>query len=194
MTQQEISRATGRSVGSVRQILGWLTEPTYKDANLKEPEALAPFIRIAPKGKTHIVTLLPPYNDSREIRFSFEDTDSRRIKVLEDEVRRLATKDVQSSKLSLYLKGDKQALVAEIEGDLGRALSKQECFLMGGMIEMVGPDRVKTAWRTKAAYLDKPVVALYAMFLNKALGQFVPKEEKVKEVHYPRITRDEEPV
>lgn len=196
MTQQEISRATRLSVGAVRESLGWLEEPTYRDAALKTVEPIVPFVLIYPRGKAHIIELVPPYvAENMEIRFTFEDTDSRRIGVLEKEVRRLASKR-GSNKLTLYFKGERQALIAEIEGDLGRGLTHQETWMLSGLVHQFSVERIRKEWRTKAHQydLDKPLVRMYAMFMNKAHGHNAPQNSEIKEVDYPTARRNDEPV
>lgn len=200
MTQQEISRATRLSVGAVRDALGWLEQPYYKDAGYamdvdhKQVDSIAPLIRIRPaQGKPyHNVTLLPPYvGKEQRIRFTFEDTDSRRLGNLEKEVRRLATKK-NRSQFSIYFRGEKHAMMREIESDIGRAVSIEEAFLLGSMTALVGPERVKIAWRTKAADMDKPILALYAMFNRQAFGKVRKDVQERDAVEYKPIVRDEE--
>lgn len=191
LTQQEISRATRLSVGAVRESLGWLEKPHYHDAALKTMEPIAPFIAIKGKGKHHKITLLQPYiPEEREVAFTFEDTDSRRIATLEKEILRLTTTRVQTSKLSMYLKGERQQLIAEVEGDLGRPITVQESYLLGGMIEKFGPDRVRAQWRRNAHRLDKPIVGLWAQFMNSAFGKSVKYEDKEPEVHYQKMEKE----
>lgn len=192
MSQQEISRATRLSVGAVRDALGWLEQPMYKDATLKTVEEIAPFIRITPAKGYHNITLLPPYVDAEQrIRFTFEDTDDRRLANLEKEVRRLASRNPRS-RFSTYFRGEKQALIREIEGDLGRAVSIEEAFLLGAMVHSAGVERVKAAWRKKASEHERPIIAIYAMFMQKAFGK-VRKEsqEQESEVRYQPVARDE---
>lgn len=192
MTQQEISRATRLSVGAVRDSLGWLSSPSYIDAGLKTQEEIAPFISLRKVSNYFEVILLEPYAQGEKIKFTFEDTDSRRIATLEQEVRRLATSRKQNSRLSLYIRGERGALLKEMENDLGRGLSQEEAFLMGGVMHMYGVERIRTAWRTKAAEMDKPIVGIYATFMGRAHGASVVKQEQKKEVSYPRFTRTEE--
>lgn len=192
LTQQEISRTTRLSVGAVREALGWLEQPSYRDAGLTKNDEIAPLIRIEKFKSAHKITMLPPYSDNQEIRFTFEDTDQRRIKTLEDEIRRLAVPQRQTSRLSLYIKGERQQLISEIEGDLGRPLTVEEAYLLGGVTHQFGVERIKSAWRQKASRLDKPVVGIYAMFMNQAFGKSVVSAEEPQEIEYQTYVRDEE--
>jgi hypothetical protein len=196
LTQQEVSRATRLSVAAVRESLGWLEQPSYRDAGLKTIDPLAPFVSIDPKGKAYLITCLEPYSDGRRLRFTFQDTDDRRIAVLETELRRLARNDPSSARLSLYLKGERQALIREIEGDLGRPITVHEAFLLGELVSMVSVERVRTQWRTKAHQMSKPIIGITAMFKNKAFGakakHDVPEEEG--DVSYQPLVRDDTPV
>jgi hypothetical protein len=193
LTQQEISRATGYSVGKVRESLGWLEYPDISDSLLVKQPQLSPFVKVAKYSNAYKVTLLEPYTSpERWVRFTFEDTDDRRIATLEKELRRLSTKTKQTSRLSLALQGAPQQLIAEIEGDLGRPLSIEEAFLLGRMVEGFGPERIRQAWRRHAADLDNPIRGLYAMFMNKRFGAKNPREEKEVEVAYQKVTRDVE--
>lgn len=199
LTQQEVSRATRLSVGAVRESLGWLEKPYYRDAGLKEPaeDELVGYIVLRKISNYYEIVLLTPWADGEKIKFTFDDTDSRRIEVLEKEIRRLSSRSVTQNKLSMYLKGERQHLIAEIEGDLGRSMTQQEVWLLSGMVHQFGPERVKKQWRQKAHQLDKPFVALYAMFMNKALGKSgqtlgekTPEGEG--EVRYRKVNRTEE--
>lgn len=191
LTQQEISRATRLSVGAVRESLGWLESPLYHDAALTTAEPIAPFISVKKKGKHHKIVLLPPYvSEEREVAFTFEDTDSRRIATLEQEILRLTTTRSQTSKLSMYLKGEKQQLIAEIESDLGRSITIQDAYLLGGMIEKFGPARVRTQWRRRAHTMDRPVIGLWAMFMNEAFGKPVKMEDKESNVTYRTMEKE----
>ena len=191
VTQQEISRATRLSVGAVRESLGWLVEPTYKDALLKA-EPILPYIKITKTEKAHAITLLEPYEDTLRLHFTFEDTDSRRVAVLEKEIRRLAKTRGEKSDLSLYIKGDRASLLSEIESDLGRPLTQSEAFLMGGVLHHFGVDRVRSVWRRQASNMEKPIVGIYALFMNNAKGASVVEKEPRKEVSYRPFERTEE--
>lgn len=193
VTQQEISRATRLSVGAVREALGWLEEPTYKDATLKTADVISPFIKITPAKGYHNITLLPPYAIESRVRFTFEDTDDRRIAVLEKELRRLAGK-TNRTRFSVYFRGEKHALLREIEGDLGRAVTVEEAFLLGGMTHVASVERVRVAWRTKAAQMDRPIVGLYAMFMRAAFGNVRKETKEIDDVEYQPIVRDESSV
>ena len=196
LTQQEVSRATRCAVGAVRDSLGWLEQPSYRDAGLKTIEPIAPFISITPKSNAHVITCLEPYSDTRKLRFTFEDTDSRRIATLEQEIRRLSKVDPSTARLSMYLRGERQALIREIEGDLGRPVHVAEAFLLGELVSMVSVERVRTQWRTKAPHMDKPIIGLYAMFKNKAFGNKaqhdIPEDEG--EASHKPFVRDDTPV
>jgi hypothetical protein len=192
-TQQEVSRATGFSVGRVREALGWLSDPVSHDAALTTTRDIAPFIVVAKYSKAHKITLLAPYVEpERWMRFSFEDTDSRRIEALEKELRRIAQTSKQSSRLSLALQGKPQQIISEIESDLGRPLTTEEAYLIGALVEYGGPDRLKQAWRRHAHELDNPVRGLYAMFMKKRFGQKVEQPTKEAEVRYQKVTRNTE--
>jgi hypothetical protein len=139
----------------------------------------------------HKIKLLVPYvPEEHVIQFTFEDTDSRRIAVLEKEVTRLASRKGQTSKLSLYIKGERQQVVAEVEQDLGRALTVEESFLLGGILHLFGIERVKKAWRTKAHDMTRPVVGIYAMLINGTSGKAYKPSDKVPETKYAPIIRE----
>lgn len=199
LSQQEVSRATRLSVGAVREALGWLATPHFVDAGLvsgTEPE-MNPYITLRKISNYYEIILTTPYGDGEKIKFTFEDTDSRRIETLEKEVRRIASKSVQQNRLSMYLKGERQQLIAEVEGDLGRSMTQQEVWLLSGIVHQFGPERVKKQWRQKAHQLDKPIIALYGMFMNKALGKSGDQlGDKVKEhegeVQYRKVIRTDE--
>lgn len=191
VTQQEISRATRLSVEAVRESLGWLAEPSYKDAQLT-PEPILPFIKITKTEKAHAIKLLEPYHREVRLNFTFEDTDSRRISTLEKELRRIAANRADRSDLSLYIKGDRGELLSEMETDLGRRLTQSEAFLIGGVLHHFGVDRVRSVWRRQAHRMEKPIVTIYAMFMNNAKGQSVVAVEPRKEVSYRRFKRVEE--
>lgn len=193
VTQQEISRATRISVGAVREALGWLEQPTYKDATLKRADVISPFISITASGKHHNIKLLPPYAVETRIRFTFEDTDDRRIAVLEKELRRLAGK-TNRTRFSVYFRGERHAMMQEIESDIGRAVTVEEAFLLGAMTHAAGPERVRAAWRTKAAHMERPIVGLYAMFMRSAFGKIRQETEERDDVEYQPIVRDESAV
>lgn len=195
VTQQEVSRATGYSVDRVREALGWLERPPpITMAALKVAPELPPFVAVTAFSKAHKITLLEPYVvPERWVRFTFEDTDSRRIGVLENELRRLATKSRQTSRLALAIQGKPQQVIAQMEGDLGRPLTNEESYLLGAMIGQFGPERVKQAWNRHAADMDDPMRGLYAMFMNKYFGKRAePSPEKDTEVAYQKITRDDQ--
>lgn len=190
LTQQEIGRGTRLSVEAVRESLGWLSDPSCADALLQTPE-IAPFITISKFSNAHKITLLPPYVIEKvDIRFTFDDTDQRRIKVLEEELRRIA-KTKGTDRLSIYLRGDRANIVGEIESDIGRTITKEEAFLLGAICEAYGTERLKTAWRRHAPNNDRPIHAIYAMFLNKRFGQSVDYSEEMEEITYAPIVRDE---
>jgi hypothetical protein len=191
LTQQEISRTTRLSVGAVREALGWLEQPSYLDSALKVATEIAPFISVKKYSTAYKITLLQPYSEERAIRFTFEDTDSRRIKLLEDEVRRLSKPVVQKSRLSMYLKGDKGSVIAEIESDLGRPITVEDAFLLGSILDGYGPERVRAAWRRHAANLPNPIRGIYAMFIKERFGvRTFEKEERIEEFDYPKFVRD----
>lgn len=197
LTQQEISRATRLSVGAVRESLGWLEQPFWHDAGLVDDSVKdSSFVSLRKISNYYEIVLLVPYSEGEKIKFTFDDTDSRRIEVLEKEVRRLSSKSAQEGKVSIFLRGERQNLIAEIEGDLGRGLSKQETWLLSGIVHEFGPERVKKAWRQKAHELDKPIIALYAMFINKALGKgsqkLGEKAPEDQEVRYRKVDRTQE--
>lgn len=188
MTQQEISRHTRLSVDAVREVLGWLESPLYREGGKKSIGELSPFIKITASGKIHKVHLLEPYSDVKtSISFTFEDKDDQRIKTLEKEVLRLASSTRDNKRLSTFLKGERAAVISEIESDLGRNLSSVEAFMLGGVIWQFGPERLKGAWRTKAFRMKNPVQGIAAMFANKAFGKPIERDF-VPDVHYPKLT------
>lgn len=193
MTQQEISRFTRLSVLAVREALGWLESPVTFDATRpKQVPEIAGFIKTAPSGKRHKITLLTPYvDDSTDIPFTFEDKDQQRIATLEKEVMRLSSIKKQPKKLSSFLKGDRAQIISEIERDLGRNLSLDEAFMLGAVVMGFGPERLKGAWRTKAHQMKKPVRDIYSMFMNQAFGKPVAKEEH-KDISYRKLGKGDE--
>lgn len=194
VTQQEISRATGYSVGSVRSALGWLEDPTQQDSQLKDVGALGSFLTIKKYSNAYKITLLEPYVDvERWVRFTFEDFDSRRIETLEKELRRLSRDTGERNKLSMYVKGETQNMIAEIEGDLGRNLTIHEAFMLGEISSRVAKERILSAWRRKAHAMKNPVVGIIAMFKNEAFGSLAKVEEE-KEKVYDRIIPNDDPV
>lgn len=194
VTQQEVSRATGYSVGVVRSSLGWLESPTYHDSQLQGDGGLGSFLTVKKFSNAYRITLLEPYVDvQRWVRFTFEDYDSRRIETLEKELRRLARDTGERNKLSMYVKGDTQNMIAEIEGDLGRNLTIHEAFLLGEVSSRVAKERILLAWRRKAHAMKNPVVGIVAMFKNEAFGNLAKVEEE-KERVYDRIVPNHDPV
>lgn len=191
LTQQEISRATRLSVGAVRESLGWLESPQYHDAALTKAEPISPFIEVKKKGNHHKIVLLLPYvPEAREVAFTFEDTDDRRIATLEKEIFRLTTTRVQTTNLSMYLRGEKAQLIAEVEADLGRQITIQDAYLLGGMVEKFGPERVRAQWRRRAHTMPRPIVGLWSMFMNDAFGKSAKVESKEPDVQYRPLEKE----
>jgi len=192
MTQQEVSRFTRLSVLAVREALGWLESPvTYDATRPKQVPEIAPFIKITASGKRHKITLLSPYvDDDLSIAFTFEDKDQQRIATLEKEVLRLSSVTKQPKKLSSFLKGERAAVISEIERDIGRNVTLDEAFMLGGVVLSFGPERLKGAWRTKAHQMNKPIRDICAMFFNQAFGKPVAKQE-YKEVTYRKLSKED---
>ena len=193
LSQQELSRATGYSVGRVREALGWLENPVTSDAMLVEVPTLAPFVSVVKYSSAHKIIVREPYlSPERWVRFTFEDTDDRRIANLEKELRRLAGKTRQTSRLALALQGKPQQLIAQMESDLGRALTNEESYLLGSIVFAYGADRVKMAWNKYAADLNNPIRDIYAMFMKKRFGNQPEHKDKEVEVEYQKVTRDDQ--
>lgn len=175
-TQQEISRHSGLSLDRVR---GTLTA-------LKDKE----FLDVRPSGKRYNIFLLEPYHEKSKIPFTYDDTDDKRIKVLEQEVLRLSMGNKESRKLSSLLQGERAAVVGEIERHVG-GLTPVECYLVGQAMALVGPERLKNAWRQKAHEMKDPVRGVTAMLLNRAYGKTFTAREDKPEVTYRKFRRED---
>ena len=176
LTQQELSRHSGLSFDRVRGILKQMEEKGY--------------IKVTASGKRHNINLLEPFHEPVRIAFTYEDTDDRRLLSLEKEVMRLSQGAKEGTRLSTLLKGDRAEVVSEIERDTG-GLTLIEAYLVGQVIALVGPERLKKAWRTKAHEMKNPVRGVCSMLLNKAYGNtFTPQEKP--EVTYKMFVRREE--
>lgn len=175
LTQQELSRHTGLSLAKIRQ-------------TLKELEELS-FIAIKKSTKHSNIHLLEPYHAPVKIPFTYEDTDDKRILVLEKEVLRLSRGNKENTRLSTLLKGERAEIVAEIERYTG-GLTLVEAYMIGQVISLYGPERLKTAWRTKAHAVKNPVRDVCAMLLNKAYGSGF-KPDDTPEVTYRKFKRED---
>lgn len=81
-------------------------------------------------------------------------------------------------------------MVGEIERYTG-GLTLIEAYLIGQALALVGPERLKKAWRTKAHDMKNPVRGVTAMLLNKAYGStFTGKEERASVV-YRKFRRED---
>lgn len=176
LTQQELSRHSGLSLDRVRGTLKLLQENG--------------FISVRASGKRHNIFLLEPHHEEAKIPFTYEDTDDRRIHTLEKEVLRLSQGNRESRNLSTLLQGERAAVVGEIERYTG-GLTLIEAYLIGQALALVGPERLKKAWRTKAHDMKNPVRGVTAMLLNKAYGStFTGKEERASVV-YRKFRRED---
>lgn len=176
LTQQELSRHSGLSLDRVRGILKQMEGNGY--------------LKVTPSGKRHNINLLEPYHEPVRIPFTYEDTDDRRIIALEKEVLRLSLGAKENTRLSTLLKGERAEIVSEIERYTG-GLTLVEAYMIGQAIALVGPERLKKAWRTKAHEMKNPVRDICSMLLNKAYGaSFTPKDEK-QDIVYRKLTRED---
>jgi len=175
LTQQELSRQTGLSLDRVRSSLKWLTENDL--------------IKIT-KGKNHyLIRLLEPYHEEVKIPFTYDDTDDMRLATLEREVLRQAGALKQSKSLSSVLNGERAQIIGEIERASG-GLSLVEAYMLGQAVALVGPERLKIAWRTKAHEMKNPIRGVCSMLLNKAYGKHIQREE-TPEVVYRKFKRED---
>lgn len=177
LTQQELSRQTGLSLHKVRETLKILEEKL--------------FISVRPTSKKrHNIFLLEPHHSEVKIPFTYEDTDDRRIHILEQEVLRLSQGNKEQRRLSTLLQGERAAVVGEIEAYTG-GLTLVEAYMLGQVISLLGPERLKAAWRKNAHAMKDPVRGVSSMLLNKAYGSgFKPKEDKT-EVTYRKFRRED---
>lgn len=176
LTQQELSRHSGLSLDRVRGTLKLLQENG--------------FISVRASGKRHNIFLLEPHHEEVKIPFTYEDTDDRRIHALEKEVLRLSQGNKENRKLSSLLQGERAAVIGEIERYTG-GLTLVEAYLLGQALSLVGPERLKKAWRTKAHDMKDPVRGVTAMLLRGAYGNtFKGKEETLNTV-YRKFRRED---
>lgn len=176
LTQQELSRHSGLSLDRVRGTLKLLQENG--------------FISVRASGKRHNIFLLEPHHEEVKIAFTYEDTDDRRIHTLEKEVLRLSQGNKESRNLSTLLQGERAAVVGEIERYTG-GLTLIEAYLIGQALALVGPERLKKAWRTKAHDMKNPVRGVTAMLLNKAYGGVFTGKEERESVVYRKFRRED---
>lgn len=176
LTQQELSRHSGLSLDRVRGTLKVLQDNGY--------------LSVRPSGKRHNIFLLEPYHEEVKIPFTYEDTDDKRILILEKEILRLTQGNKESKSLSSLLQGERAAVVSEIERYVGK-LTLVEAYMIGQALALVGPERLKNAWRSKAHEMKDPVRGITAMLLNKAYGKtFTAKDDK-PEVIYRKFRRED---
>lgn len=132
---------------------------------------------------------------TKTFSFSYKNTDENRLKVAERELYRLTQnykRDIlkERSGVTTFLKGDEQAVVAEIERDLGRGFTHGESYYLGRLISSYGPERVKDVWRRQAATAKNPMRALYALLTAGQRGTKREQREYVDtDVKYPTLEK-----
>lgn len=130
---------------------------------------------------------------TKTLSFSYKNTDEERLRIAEKEIYRLTQsykRDIlkERSGVTTFLRGDAQAVVAEIERDLGRGLEHGESYYLGYLISSYGAGRVKDVWRKQAATAKSPVRALYAILVKGGRGTPNPQKEYIDtDVKYPPL-------
>ena len=179
LSAAEVCRAIGTSSNKLRKALEELSG-----------EGL---VSVVAEEKYISITVSPSVaTDLHSIPFKFDDTDKTKLKVLEDEVRRLRLQNErdrkgQKSGLTEIYTAEEGALYAEIEAR-GYGITPSEAVLLGKCLVKFGVERTRQTYRQMRTQKN-PIMATYAALERGIKGQGAKQvdSEPFTKVHYPNL-------
>ena len=146
-----------------------------------------PFLTLTKKETYYTLKLGSLYVDeAMSIPFTFDNTDQKRIAMLEKELltQRLGTKYTDTSGLAEGISEVEAAIVQEIERTLARGLTITEAYYLSRIISSYGTQRVINTFRGQRR-AKEPLRAAYAILTKGGKGKAFGKPE-----YKPLIVRE----